>query len=198
MDFIKNILWYYGRESQQGFFSSTFGVLLLIAAVLLFKFANPLSILKGFTLPFLLIGLLMGLGGFADGYSSQKAGPEKIRLFKENPREFFKQEVVKVEATHRSWKGVRIFWSIITLAGAGLLFFVKKDYWVGVAIGTLILSAAGHIEEAISKKFNDRYYQQVLDASKEESNVSFNSMPQHNRSAPSENKTYTAMNLKKK
>jgi len=162
MNFIDVITKYYLREAQQGFGAALFGGILLIAAILLFRFANPLSFLKGLTIPLLLVGLVMGLGGSIDGYMARRNGAEKVTLFKKNRKAFFNQEVVKVEKAHRSWRGIIIGWGVLTVTGVALLLGVQKSYWTGVAIGTIVLSMAGQAEEAISKRFNERYYYQVL------------------------------------
>jgi UDP-N-acetylmuramyl pentapeptide phosphotransferase/UDP-N-acetylglucosamine-1-phosphate transferase len=163
MDFLENIvIGYYIRESHQGFGAALFGGLLLIIAVLLFRSAPPRSLAKGLTLPLLLVGLIMGLGGLADGYSSRSAIPRKIELFRKSPKAFFDREVPQVERTHNAWFMIRIIWGTFTVLGIGLLCFVRKEYWMGVGLGLLILSIGGHVEEAISKNFNERYYLDVV------------------------------------
>jgi hypothetical protein len=164
MDLLQHIIAYYTRESHQGFSGAVFGGLLLVAAVLLGKFATPLSLLKGLTIPFLIFGLMVGIAGFGDGYLSRKALPQKMNLYQQDKQAFFKQEGPKVERTHQSWLGIRIFWTVVTIAGIALLFTVKKNYWIGVGLGTLLLGFSGNIEEAISMKFNEKYYHQVLKA----------------------------------
>lgn len=160
--FLDHIVKHYLRESQQGFGSALFGGILLIGALLFFRFAPALSFGRGLMLPFLVIGLIMGLGGFADGYGARRAMSRKAELYNRDPHAFFSQEVPQVERTHKGWKRIRIIWGAISLLGVVLLITVRKQYWLGVALGTLILSIAGHIEEAISKNFNERYYQEVL------------------------------------
>ncbi|ANI89451.1 hypothetical protein A9P82_09175 [Arachidicoccus ginsenosidimutans] len=172
--FVENILKHYIRESQQGYGSTIFGVILLIAAILLFKFAAPLSLLKGLAIPSFLIGLIMGLGGVTDGHFARKSITEQISLYENNREAFFNQEVPKVEKIHKSWKDIRIIWSVITLTGITLLFAAKKDYLKGVALGTIILSLAGHTEEAISKNFNEKYYKEVLEEAVKNDSVSLN------------------------
>jgi hypothetical protein len=164
MNFLRNVITYYTRESYQGFGSSVFGGLLLIATILLWKLASPLSLLKGLTIPFFVFGLLFGIAGFGDGYASQKALPAKINLYNKEKLEFFKQEAPKVEATHQSWLRIRILWTVVAIAGIALLFTVKKNYWIGVGLGALLMGITGHIEEAISMKFNKKYYHQVIKA----------------------------------
>jgi uncharacterized membrane protein YkvI len=50
----------------------------------------------------------------------------------------------------------------LSIAGIVLLFAVKREYWTGIAIGALLMSMAGHIEETISKNFNEQYYEAVI------------------------------------
>ncbi|MGN8070192.1 hypothetical protein [Mucilaginibacter sp. 22184] len=166
MDFIQKITQYYHTESRHGFTGAAFGVLLIIVGLLFWRFSKPLSLLKGLSLPLLVIGLVMGMGGFGDGYVTQKALPQKLRLYRENKQAFFKEEVPKVERTHHSWLRIRIVWSVLAFAGALLLFTVKKSYWIGVGLGALLMGIIGNVEEAISMRFNERYYQEVLQAAK--------------------------------
>ena len=166
MDFLDTIINHYIRESQQGMGAAIFGGLLLIAAILLFRFAHPLSFLRGLTIPFLLIGLVMGLGGSVDSYLARKAVSESTVLYKKDRKAFWDQESIKVQKTHRSWRRIILVWSLISVTGIALLFSAGKSYWTGVAIGTILVSVAGHVEEAISRNFNEKYYQKVMSASK--------------------------------
>ncbi|QEC78526.1 hypothetical protein [Mucilaginibacter ginsenosidivorax] len=162
MEFLKIIAWYYHSEAKHGYIGAAIGILLLIAASLLLKYASPLSLLKGLALPLFFGGLIFGLGGGIDGHMTEKARPQKLSLYQQNSQAFFKEEVSKVEKTHRSWFGIRLFWSAITLTGIALLFTLKKDFWIGVGLGTLFLGLLGHVEEAISMKRNERYWKEVL------------------------------------
>lgn len=162
MDFLDRIVRHYLRESQQGLGAAILGGILLIAVLLLFNFAQPASLLRGLTIPFLVIGLVMGLGGGVDGYRARRAVSERSGLFKENRKVFFDQETVTVEKVHRSWRRVFIIWSVVSVAGIVLFFSARRSYGIGVAIGLILGSIAGHIEEVISRSFNERYYQQVM------------------------------------
>ena len=163
MDFLNTIIKHYLRESQQGLGAAIFGGLLLIAAILLFRFAHPLSFLRGMTIPFLLIGLVMGLGGSVDSYLARRSVSESTMLYQKDRKAFLDQESIKVQKTHRSWRKIILFWSLISVTGIALLFSAGKSYRAGVAIGTILVSIAGHVEEAISRNFNEKYYHQVMD-----------------------------------
>lgn len=164
MGFVKEILWYYHSEARHGYTGAVVGLIFLIAVVLLIKLTNPLAWLRGLAIPFFIGGLIFGIGGTMDGRVTQKALPEKVGLYRQDPRTFFKEEVPKVERTHRSWFGIRLFWSIITITGLTLLLTLRKNFWLGVGLGALLLGIIGHVEEAISMKRNERYYREVLES----------------------------------
>jgi len=167
MNFIQQILQYYNNESKHSYISAIAGVLLLTAAFLFLIIANPLTWLRGLSIPLLIGGLIFGIGGALNGRVTQKVQPKKVRLYNQDRQAFFKEEVPKVERTHRSWFGIRLFWSLIAVAGLALLLTVKKDFWMGVGIGTFLVSMMGHVEEAISMRRNESYYRQVLDSAKQ-------------------------------
>ena len=137
-----------------------------MVVLLLFRFAPPVSFAKGLTIPFLLVGLIMGLGGMGDGYLARRDIPLKVELFKKDQGAFFSVEVPQVEKTHRSWRRIRIIWGTLTVIGAALFFILRKEYGLGVGLGLFVLGIAGHVEEAISKRFNERYYREVLEESR--------------------------------
>jgi hypothetical protein len=139
----------------------------LVAVFLLLRIAHPLTWLRGLSIPFLIGGLIFGIGGAINGRITQKVQPGKVQLYKQDRQAFFKEEVPKVERTHRSWFGIRLFWSLMAVAGLALLFSVKKDFWMGVGLGTILISLMGHVEEAISMKRNESYYRQVLESAKQ-------------------------------
>lgn len=112
--------------------------------------------------PFMVFGFIFGIGGLIAGVRVRRIMPDRLRLVNTDRAAFFSQEVVKVQGTHKAWPRIRIFWGILTINGIGLLFIKSGAYWTGVAIGTLLLSVSGHIEETISMRFNERYYKQVL------------------------------------
>lgn len=168
MDFIHQLIRYYESEYKAGYFiGAMVGGVLLMAAILLFKFANPLSLLRGLTFPLLIAGVFMGIGGAGSGYYTQHSYAEKLKLYHKDKQEFFKQEVPKAEATHKSWFGIRVWWSIVAGAGVLLMLSFKKNYLMGVGLGLLLFGIIGHIEEAISFKRNERYYKAVRKAAAE-------------------------------
>lgn len=177
MNFLDHILKHYLRESDQGIGAAIFGGILLIGAALLWKFAIPATFLKGLTIPFLIVGLIMGIGGGLNTRTAKKNMKEGSELYQKDQKAFFDKETVHVEKVHKSWRRVFGIWSLVTLAGLTLLFTAKKSYGFGVAAGLIIVSVAGHIEETISKRFNEKYYHEVLDEAKKTSDAPDNQTP---------------------
>lgn len=162
MHFRENVKMYYVRELQQCFWAAGWGGILILTWAIFFRSAQPATLERGLALPFMVFGFIFGIGGLIAGVRVRRIMPDRLRLVNTDRAAFFSQEVVKVQGTHKAWPRIRIFWGILTINGIGLLFIKSGAYWTGVAIGTLLLSVSGHIEETISMRFNERYYKQVL------------------------------------
>lgn len=165
MDFLKSLVYYYNSEYKAGYFiGSVIAGLLLLIAFLLWKFASPFSLIKGLAIPLLIAGVFMGIGGSLSGYFTQKSYPEKVKLYQQDKHNFFKQEVAKVQRTHKSWFGIRLWWTIVAIAGLSIAVSAKKDYTIGLGLGILFFGLLGHLEEAISYHRNETYKDAVIKA----------------------------------
>ena len=171
MNLLETIINYYHGEAKHGFWMAVIGGLLLIGSFLLWKWAAPLSLLKGFSVPMLLFGLLIGVGGAADGVYTRKATPAKIALYQKDSTTFFKQEKVKTEKTHRGWPGIRRFWGILGLSGLVLSLFFRKPFWIGAGIGTVVLAIFLSLFEFYSMRFNEQYYHTIQSATEQKDNT---------------------------
>ncbi|OKS88759.1 hypothetical protein [Mucilaginibacter polytrichastri] len=164
MNLLESIIHYYNGEVRHGFYGALLGGLLLIAGALLWKWAGPLSLLKGLSWPMVLIGLLVGIGGAASSFVTRKAIPARVEQYRKDPATFLEQESVKVEKTHKSWSGIRLFWGILSFGGLILSLTIGRPFWLGVGLGTLASGILLSVFEHYSMKFNEQYYQQVTTA----------------------------------
>lgn len=163
MDFTEHIITYYSTESKHGFAGGMVsGIVLLVAAILFWRVSNPSTILKGFSVVIFVGGLIFGLGGYYAGSTAKKALPEKTKLYQTDKQEFLEKEVIKVEGIHKSWAGIKIFWTVFIALGLILIFTTSKPFWTGIAIGALIVGTIGHIEEAVSFQHNKKYRNEVI------------------------------------
>lgn len=155
-----SIYHHYEIEALHGCYGAVAGGLLFIAGLLLLTMANPQSLLKGLSVPLLVFGLIIGMGGATDSYFAKK------RQAMEYNEAFLKNERIKVEQTHRSWTGIRIFWSALALGGLLLAATAAKPYLLGIGLGTLLLGILTVGAETLSMKFNEQYYQEVINYKK--------------------------------
>jgi uncharacterized protein with PQ loop repeat len=163
MDFTEHIITYYSTESKHGFAGGLVsGIVLIVTAISLWRFSNPQSILKGLAVILFLGGLIFSFGGYYAGSTAKKALSEKTQLYKTDKQKFIEREVEKVESVHKSWTGIKIFWSAFILLGLVLIFTATKSFWSGIALGALIIGTIGHIEETISMQHNEKYRNEVL------------------------------------
>jgi hypothetical protein len=168
MNLLQSIISYYQGEARHGFWGAVIGGLLLIGGFVLWKWASPLSLFKGLSVPMFLFGLLVGIGGGADSFYTSKLTPGKIALYQKDSTAFLQQEKIKVEKTHRGWHGIRIFWSLLGLGGVLLSFLIRKPFWIGGGLGMLALAIIISLFELYSMRFNERYYHAIQSAATQE------------------------------
>ena len=171
MNLLQTIISYYQGETRHGFWGAIIGGLLLTGGFMLWKWASPLSLLKGFSVPMFLFGLLVGIGGGAAGFHTSQLTPGKIALYQNDSTTFLKQEKVTVEKTHRGWPGIRIFWALLGLSGLLLFFLIRQPFWIGAGLGTLALASSIALFELYSMHFNERYYQAIQSATAQKSTI---------------------------
>ncbi|MDQ0966141.1 hypothetical protein QFZ20_001544 [Flavobacterium sp. W4I14] len=171
MNLLETIINYYHGETKHGLWMAFMGGLLLIGSFMFWKWAAPLSLLKGYSVPMLLFGLLVGVGGAADGVYTHKASSAKIVLYQKDSTTFLKQEKVKTEKTHRGWHGIRILWGVLGLSGVLLFLFIRQPFWIGAGLGTVALTILISVFEFYSMRFNERYYHAIQSASVEKVNT---------------------------
>jgi hypothetical protein len=162
MHFIETVKRYYIRELKQCFGSAVWGGILIVCWALVFRPAPSATLVRGLAIPSLVAGLIFGIGGLFAGFNTRRTMTGRLSLFHADQKAFFDQEVLKVERTHRAWRRIRAFWGMLTGIGVGLALFASAPFLTGVGVGTFVLSFSGHIEEAISMRFNERYYRAVL------------------------------------
>jgi len=166
MDFLQKMITYYQNESGHNSLKvlASAVLLLFLGGFLSWKFAGPLSILKGLTIPLFIGGLFFGIAGAASGIHTKRTFVEKLKLYERDKTAFFTAEVPRVEKIHKSWFGIRLTWGLVAFSGLGLLLFAKRHYMMGVGLGILIFGLVGQIVEAFSFHRNEQYYKAVLEA----------------------------------
>lgn len=162
MNFTDHIIEYYNTESRHGFTAGLISGLVLVIAGILFRWlSSSPSIAQGLSIMLLIGGTIFSVGGYNAGSTTQRALPEKIQFYQTNKWAFLEKEVVKVESIHKAWTGIRIFWTAFIVLGLILIFSMTKPFWIGIAIGALLVGTIGHIEEVVSFQHNEKYRHEV-------------------------------------
>lgn len=165
MNLLQTIIDYYHGEARHGFWMAFIGALLLIGGIVLLKWAAPLSLLKGLTIPMFLFGLIVGIGGAADGIYTRKITPTKVEQYQKDSKGFLIKEKAKVEKTHRGWPGLRRMWTILGISGAIIaLILFRKPFWLGAGLGIAGLAVLISLFELFSMRFNERYYHTIMES----------------------------------
>lgn len=158
MDFIENIQWYYTTEAKHGIINSAVtGAIILVLSIIAWRMSLPSSLLRGIAIALSFGTLIFVLGGTGAGYVTRKSLPEKVASYQQNREQFLLTENHKVEKIHNNWLSIKIFWTVVALAGIILIFMNRSPLWLGVGVGILIVGTLGHIEEAVSYQHNEKY-----------------------------------------
>lgn len=164
MDFSENIITYYTSESRHAFYNGLItGVVMFIVGLLLCLRSDGYSLSRGVSTILLLGGMLASVGGYVSYSKAKSELPIKLELYKSEQREFIDVEVRKVDAIHKAWPGIKLFWTAFIVLGIVLIFVTTKLFWSGLAIGSLLLGTIGHYEELRSMRHNELYYHEVME-----------------------------------
>lgn len=170
IQFLKTMEWYYQSEYKHGYITAVLaGGLLLISVLALWKFSGSVTLLKGVSAALVMGGFIFAIGGAWAAIKTHKELPEKVQMFRLDAKNFFKEEVAKVERIHQNWFGIKLMWSLIAVTGLILLVVATKNYWIGWGLGLLLIGLIAHIEEIISFRRNELYRHEVLAEQKKES-----------------------------
>lgn len=124
-------------EVFQGKIMLVIGVILLIAAIAIFRSDNTL--LRGTLIPLgLMLLIFFGYGGLQT--FSRPAHINKVtEVYNENPDKAIEQEVVKAKKDNKLYRNLKMVWVILIALAAILYIFVSTDYFKGLSIGLVAL-----------------------------------------------------------
>jgi hypothetical protein len=124
-------------EVFQGKVMLVIGVIVLIAAIAILRSDN--SLLRGtlFPLGFIIL-IFFGYGGFQT-FSRPSHINKVTEVYNENPEKAIEQELAKAQKDDRSYRNLKIVWSILIVLASLLFIIFSKDYFKGVSTGLIAL-----------------------------------------------------------
>lgn len=146
---------YFLAEKQE----SLLFVILSVAAVssaFLFWFFLRSPFYKGMAIPFVLVGLLMGVVGFTVYKRSDGDRIRNVYAYDMNPDELKEKEIPRMELVMKNFVLYRYTEIVLLLAGVGLFFLYRsqsdKAFWAGLGLGLLIMAAIALVADGFAER----------------------------------------------
>ncbi|MCW3160170.1 hypothetical protein [Chryseobacterium oryctis] len=140
MEFLRALTVWAKGDAQQGKIMLGIGLLLVLFLYLILKSENQL--LNGMLIP---VGLLL-IGNLGYGsyllYSRAKHIATTTELYQQNPKETIQKELTKMQADSKSYTMIKRVWAVLIVISVIAFFFLKNDYFKGLALGFLCLSVS--------------------------------------------------------
>ena len=134
---------YFSAEKQGGFIFLSFGIVAVIAAIILI-FVLKTPFYKGAAIPMIIVGLIAGGIGFTIYKRSDEDRKRNVYAFDLNPDELKQKEYPRMQKVMKSFR-VIIIAEVMFLIVAIFLFFyfrtnTSQQLWSGVGAGLLIMA----------------------------------------------------------
>lgn len=162
MDYIKSFEVYINAQKATGIQITAFGVVLLLAAILL-HFNQLNGITQGLRNGVAILSILLLGSGVGFIVNQKKLAKTKSELYQSDPKEFKNQEVLRMQDVNKSVPKIILgVSSAIILITLIFMFFVKDSFWQGVTLSILIYLLGLLIFESISYISVKNYLEALL------------------------------------
>lgn len=164
MGVLKHFEIYIAAQKATGMQFIIFGVLLLIAAILLhFSQLNPIT--QGMRNGFFVISILLLASGVGFTINQNKLLKTKTESYRTNQQEFKQQEIERMQGVNKSVPTiVKILSAVLILALLALVFIGIQPLWKGVIFSVLIYLMGLIILESISYLSVKNYLESLLNS----------------------------------
>lgn len=164
MDMIKHFEVYIAAQKATGMQFAVFGVLLLLAAVLL-NFSQLHPITQGLRNGFFVISILLLASGIGFSMNQHKLLKTKTEAYQTNQEAFKQQETERMQGVAKSVPTiVKSLAAVLILLLLALIFINIQPLWKGVVFSILIYLLGLLILEAISHLSVKTYLKALLNA----------------------------------
>lgn len=152
----EEMILYFRGERAIGITVLMIGVVVVAALLYLWKgYKEPLG--YGLMIPLaLLVVAGFGLGPTLIVTSNQRI-ERFTSLLKTDQAAFVKEEIPRMAKVNANWFPLKVTWAILLLLSLIVIFTVKREFWVGVALGFLVLSTTLFVVDSFAQKRGLRY-----------------------------------------
>lgn len=156
MQSVSEMQLYFKGERDIGITVLVIGVVMAAVLFYLWKiYRQPLG--YGLMIPgglFMILGFVIGPVLITS--SNQRIQTYTQQIQTDTPG-FLRVEKPRMDRVNANWIRLKITWAILALLCMGTIFFVKREFWVGVALGFFFLSASLMILDTFAEKRALRY-----------------------------------------
>lgn len=159
--FTKNdIEQYFNAEKQESLVFIIIGVAGFVAAILCF-FVWKQSFYKGMSIPFFIVGVLLGIVGYTVYKRSDEDRKRNVYAFDMNPSELKETELPRMKKVMKAFVVYRYTEIILFITGLFLyLYFIRdftNDFWRGLGLGLAVMSLVALVADFFAENRGREY-----------------------------------------
>ena len=146
---------YFNAEKAESGLFMTIGTGGIVVAFIFF-FLLKTEFYKGAAVPLFLIGLMLGIVGFAIYKRSDSDLIRNISAYDMNPSELNEKEITRMKTVMKNFTIYRWVEVVLLLVGIGLFIYfvrdIRHDFWRGLGIGLVVMALFALVADYFAEK----------------------------------------------
>jgi len=146
---------YFNAEKAESWVFMAIGIAGIIAATIFFFFLKT-NFNKGAAVPFVLIGLLVGIAGYTVYKRSDDDRMRNVYAYDMAPNELKEKEIPRMEKVMKNFIIYRWIEIVLLLAGAALYIYfirdIRNDFWRGLGLALAIMAVLALAADYFAEK----------------------------------------------
>ncbi len=134
---------YFNAEKAESWVFMAIGIAGIIAAIVFFFFIKT-NLYKGAAIPFLVIGLMLGVVGFTIYKRSDADRMRNVYTYDMNPAELKEKEIPRMQTVIKNFIIYRWVEIILFLTGSALYIYfirdIRYDFWRGFGLAMALMA----------------------------------------------------------
>ncbi len=118
---------------------------------------NPGNFARGVAIPFLVLGLLMGIVGTVVGYRTPIQVAMLSQAIATDPQAGAKAEAERMVKVNKAWPIYLAIWGVFGVAGLLLRFTTRSDFFQGLGIALVFFAGVGLLIDGFAERRTHPY-----------------------------------------